>query len=783
MKSLIHSSSALLICSGFFFLLQMPVRAQQWGTALPPPTEKPSPYTGKIVQPLTSSVTTRASEATTTAPFDIHNRQDTRSWFTTEYTASENIAIGWTGSHSPPQPGTTSQSYRNAIIRRINLFRAFAGVPNNISENATYSAKCQEAALMMSVNNKLSHAPTPSEFPAYYTDDGAEAAGKSNLYLGENGPSAIDGYIQDPGSNNLAVGHRNWILDPPRAEMGSGDVSSTSGKSKANILWVIGNTQADPEIRDAFVAWPPAGYVPSSLLYKRWSFKKAGLDLSEATVEMSDAWGNTIALNIVNQPGSGDSWTPLVWEPDLLYSTANSPRIPPEEDEVYHVVITVPIAGVPSSFQYTIVAFDPSIPKAELTGTVFFDLNQNGSPDPGEEIPHTPVIATGPEGEVRTFSRSDGCYSLALESTGTYTLSHPHFQSEMPISVVASTLDHASPANLPLTFTPTRLSGKTVSNQPLQAERVRMQGGDGFTAKELVIYQEGILSRIENAETGLEDLYAIVPNGESLNDLLDSNTAIDTRSFHFSHAEATSRGMVLSDIQPSSQSVLRFLSQLTLSTSHQIATVEVQLVEDGTWTSLWTQAGNGSAESSFSLKEIDLSPYANTTIQLRFWYQLDFGSYYPQSTVGWFVDNIEITHDYAQGTGYVEIDRRDISTSSSSFFTPEEEGLFRYQIEHHQSNNSFLGGGFDLEVNSALDPTPRIFLSYEASASGTLQMDLRTENFIPYTVELSSTDDLTQAFSPATAHEIIERDPHSYQSEIPQNEISDQHFFRFSAEP
>lgn len=87
-----------------------------------------------------------------------------------------------------------------------------AGIPPLLGLDDTYSAKAQAATLMMSVNRKLSHSPDSSW--TCYTANGREGAGSSNLYLGVFGPSAISGYIRDPGSGNYFVGHRRWILYP-----------------------------------------------------------------------------------------------------------------------------------------------------------------------------------------------------------------------------------------------------------------------------------------------------------------------------------------------------------------------------------------------------------------------------------------------------------------------------------------------------------------------------------------------------------------------------------------
>lgn len=64
-----------------------------------------------------------------------------------------------------------------------------AGVPATVVLSGEFTAKAQKAALMMSVNRQLSHSPDSTWI--CYSAEGAEAAGKSNLYLGVYGPSAI----------------------------------------------------------------------------------------------------------------------------------------------------------------------------------------------------------------------------------------------------------------------------------------------------------------------------------------------------------------------------------------------------------------------------------------------------------------------------------------------------------------------------------------------------------------------------------------------------------------
>jgi uncharacterized protein YkwD len=259
-------------------------------------------------------------------------------------------AINWTGNRSTCAPGTTSQAYRNAIFARVNYFRAMAGVPANVTENPTWSAMAQEAALMMSASEKLSHTPDSSSFSCY-TSNGRTAAGSSDLYLGRTGPAAINGYIEDPGANNTRVGHRNWILHPTTNQMGTGDLPSTGGWA-SNSLWVFDNVfGAQPTLRESegFVAWPNRGFVPGEVVFPRWSFSVRNGDFSSATVTMRLA-GSTVGNTVVYRDGAsnGAPFPIIVWEPAGI---ATSPAV----DQTYSITITgARVNGVAKTFTYDV---------------------------------------------------------------------------------------------------------------------------------------------------------------------------------------------------------------------------------------------------------------------------------------------------------------------------------------------------------------------------------------------------------------------------------------------
>ncbi len=250
--------------------------------------------------------------------------------------------MNWTGDHDVCRPGDSSTSLRSETLLRIAYYRAMAGVPSQVSEDAEMSRLAQAAALMMSAEGELTHHPE-TDF-ACYSDDGGRAAANSNLYLGRTGPTAIDGYIEDPGSGNIDVGHRSTILHPPTRFMGIGHVAGVDGRYPSNALWVFDDDVFVDEFAtrepDGFVAWPPRGHVPASIVYPRWSFAINEADFSRATVVMT-VDGRPIDLQVVARI-SKDGEIPssvIVWEPDLSGELA---------DEVVdgQVTVRVTVSGV-----------------------------------------------------------------------------------------------------------------------------------------------------------------------------------------------------------------------------------------------------------------------------------------------------------------------------------------------------------------------------------------------------------------------------------------------------
>ena len=229
------------------------------------------------------------------------------------------VPSGWTGDAGSCEAGSESRQSVAATLTAVNGMRRFAGL-RPVRFDAALNRKALEAALMMRAANANSHFPGP-EWPCY-TQDGADAAGTSNLYQGESGAGAMVGYVEDLGVPSL--GHRRWVLDPRGVRWGTGSTGAT------NALLVAGaNSRSDSSVPvPAVVSWPPPGSVPWPLVFEDWSasFAARDTDLSTATVAVK-VDGEPRAVTGVTDLGTGfGEGRTLAWRVSLTASDRARPR-------------------------------------------------------------------------------------------------------------------------------------------------------------------------------------------------------------------------------------------------------------------------------------------------------------------------------------------------------------------------------------------------------------------------------------------------------------------------
>jgi len=396
---------------------------------------------------------------------DTSDRETVRQFYLQQYLASNGIPMQWTGSLSGTpgkqvsgSAGTTSSDFKQAIIDRINWFRAMAGVPADITLNPTFSTKDQQAALMMSANNKLSHSPTSDWL--LYTSTGASAAGNSDLALGRTGPKAITAYMFDFGNGNEPVGHRRWLLYPQTQTMGTGDIPATGNFTSSNATWVLdgkyGTTR--PATRDTFVAWPPPGFVPYEVVFPRWSFTYPGADFSAASVTMTNGGASVPVKQEVVTNNYGENTLVWVWK-NIDADQTITPMDRPARDITYTVQLSnVSIGGRTRSFTYNVTAFDPAIAtpmyQPDLSIANFGMSNWAGKSTINTSATDSvsATVATGhvAKFKVRVHNTGNVSDAILLHGTGTtsgFTITYLDGGKNVTAAVTAGTYKVRLPAN------------------------------------------------------------------------------------------------------------------------------------------------------------------------------------------------------------------------------------------------------------------------------------------------------------------------------------------------
>lgn len=148
-----------------------------------------------------------------------------------------------------------------------------------------------------------------------------------------------------------------------------------------------------------------------------------------------------------------------------------------------------------------------------------------------------------------------------------------------------------------------------------------------------------------NAEVGSG---AVIDQTHSSYSLIQTEASSQgSRAFHLLHPVGASEGFVIDKtIRARSDTRLFFMSRLGFAMKNQVAKVLVSTDGGATWPhEVFSQAGTeGAGETSFMLREVDLSSFARQDIRVRFLYERQPGLIYPQTEtrMGWWIDDIQI---------------------------------------------------------------------------------------------------------------------------------------------
>ncbi|MDR1712885.1 MAG: RICIN domain-containing protein, partial [Coriobacteriales bacterium] len=184
----------------------------------------------------------------------------------------------WTGSHftavpstvAPYSAGSLASGYQQDALRTLNYARFLAGLPDDVTLDATYTNYEQHGTVVMAANNYLTHSPVkPAGMDQDFYETGYYGTSRGNIAMGYgNLPNAvITGWMEDADNGNITmVGHRRWILNPNMAKTGFGE----AGRYFA--MYAFDNTRSTAVDYEA-IAYPSGAAFPSNVFgsYYPWS--------------------------------------------------------------------------------------------------------------------------------------------------------------------------------------------------------------------------------------------------------------------------------------------------------------------------------------------------------------------------------------------------------------------------------------------------------------------------------------------------------------------------------
>lgn len=344
--------------------------------------------------------------------------------FTTVYTFngfdSENPLIKNNAASGPRSSGELHLNFVKDVERRVNYYRAMAGVPavaslmnsdtvknssaivpvTGASPNrdpaltVTKADAVQQSAYLISktsidgngANAKYAtaHQPSDTDIPKLYAwnKEAWNAHRQSNTSYGFYGPTAINKYmwedvsgVSDTGvtKDNREVPHRRKILMIRATNFATGDMPGdyVSGRTPttrlpANALYHMQNESERSDAPARFVSYPNNGFFPAPLNSPFWSLTHPDADFTNAVITMTDGIGGNLAISNRTLSTHLDEKC-VSWRVDASAAVQNVTA-----DLTFHVTVSnFTLSGVPASHSFSVTLINPEIvtPEKALTGS------------------------------------------------------------------------------------------------------------------------------------------------------------------------------------------------------------------------------------------------------------------------------------------------------------------------------------------------------------------------------------------------------------------------------
>jgi hypothetical protein len=210
----------------------------------------------------------------------------------------------WSAGAAACELGSLPASTRQASLEWVNYYRALVGLAP-LSEDVSERTPAQACALILERNGQLSHTPPLTWVCA--SAMACDAVARSNLSGNPGFPMspwyAVRGWIDEGRDLSNTLGHRRWIFSPELRSMSYGQTGSFA-------CMTLGLGPRDPRAPE-WIAWPPAGWVPTGVMSVIWSFSRAGVGAAGTQVQVWRDGALQPTAMVVRRAGFGDdtvSW-------------------------------------------------------------------------------------------------------------------------------------------------------------------------------------------------------------------------------------------------------------------------------------------------------------------------------------------------------------------------------------------------------------------------------------------------------------------------------------------
>jgi|GEM_PF-714979 len=380
-----------------------------------------------------------------------------------------------------------------------------------------------------------------------------------------------------------------------------------------------------------------------------------------------------------------------------------------------------------------------------VTGVAYYDLNANNFYDLGEGIGGLTVNVVGASSYAVTSA--SGGYAVPVLSTATARAVTFTGLGAEGASNTAPTLDDD---NVKVDFKPAFVPASLTGSDAIQTGQTSnytfnpVLGATGY---------KGRAVRDVNATAdSAEDLTRVTVNQSGAYNATSTSVKFaGNGSYHLVCPKVGPQTLTyLNSFHVKAGASLSFRSRLGIAATAQVARVEVSTNNGLAWQAAYTQAGTATAgETTFQARSISLETFAGKTIQLRFNFSINSGSFFTETSdgYGWYID--DITFGNLIDTSSASITTLPEGTTFA--FTPSAAGTHLLAVSPIISGRD-LGFGSTKIVGVSSGPPSLAEIDVEEPAASGLTSGVSVVHFdIPYgdsskvrtfTVKNSGTEEL-----------------------------------------